>query len=149
MRNLLKYEKLREKLSFVYQKNAKVFVFTSQYITNKRKWLDLLLPFFQLNNLINTYYSIVGSNSPKLGSKDNIMYTSYIYNDRLMVLVDSDEDYFILPLRKDNFPNTMLVSIAYGNPVISFPICDTKELLEDSKCGVLVDDISSFSFIKK
>lgn len=123
--------------------NANVFMFAAQNITNKRKGFDLLLPIIQRNDLKNTYYLIVGSNSTHLGSRDNIIYTGSIYNDRLMSLAYSAADFFILPSREDNLPNTMLESIACGTPVISFPIGDTKELLEDSKCGTLANEINT------
>ena len=63
----------------------------------------------------------------------------------MMALAYSVADYFILPSREDNLPNTMLESIASGTPIISFPIGDTKELLENSECGILANDISSDS----
>jgi glycosyltransferase involved in cell wall biosynthesis len=125
--------------------NANVFMFAAQNITNKRKGFDLLLPIIQRNDLKNTYYLIVGSNSTHLGSRDNIIYTGSIYNDRLMSLAYSAADFFILPSREDNLPNTMVESISCGTPVISFPIGDTKELLKDSKCGILAKDISTES----
>lgn len=123
--------------------NAKVFMFASQHISNRRKGFDLLLPIIQRNELNNTYYLIVGSNNSDFGNRDNIIYTGSISNDRLMALTYSAADFFILPSREDNLPNTMLESIACGTPVISFPIGDAKELLEDSGCGLLASDIST------
>ena len=122
--------------------DANVFMFAAQHIANKRKGFDLLLPIIQRNEIKNVYYLVVGSNNSNLGNRDNIIYTGTISNDRIMAITYSAADFFILPSREDNLPNTMLESISCGTPVISFPIGDTKEFLEDSKCGILADDIS-------
>ena len=123
--------------------NARVFMFASQHISNKRKGFDLLLPIIKRNEFKNTYYLIVGSNNNDLGNRDNIIYTGSISNDRLMATAYSAADFFILLSREDNLPNTMLESIACGTPVISFPIGDTIELLKDSGCGILTNEIST------
>jgi hypothetical protein len=149
VKNMLKDDKLREKISVACQKNAKVFNVVSHHIINKRKWLDIILQYFQRNYLKNTYYLIVGFKITQLGCKANIIYKGSIYNDRFIALVYSDSDYFILRSREDNLPNNMLKSITFGKPVISFCISDNKELLENSIFGLLVDDISTVSFKKK
>ena len=120
-------------------------MFAAQYIANKRKGFDLLLPIIQRNEIKNAYYLVVGSNNCDLGKRDNIIYTGSITDDRLMALTYSAADFFILPSREDNLPNTMLESIVCGKPVISFPIGETKELLEVNKFGVLTSEISKRS----
>ena len=121
-----------------------VFMFVAQNIENRRKGFDLLLPIIEQNRFKNTYYLIVGAKKASL-NRDNVIFTGPISNDQLMALTYSVADFFILPSREDNIPNTMLESIACGTPVISFPIGDTKELLEHSNCGVLADEISTHS----
>ena len=105
--------------------------------------MNIINSIIQRNEIKNAYYLVVGANNTDLGNRDNIIYTGSIFNDRLMALTYSAADFFILPSKEDNLPNTMLESIACGTPVISFPIGDTKELLEDSKCGTLANEINT------
>jgi glycosyltransferase involved in cell wall biosynthesis len=127
--------------------NATVFTFACQSIDNYRKGLDLLIPIIEKNELKDVYYLIVGKKNNSI-ENDNLIYTGHIESDRLMALAYSTADYFILPSREDNLPNTMLESIACGTPVITFPIGDGKKIISDSGCGILTEEVSTASLEK-
>jgi len=128
---------------FNLPQEASVFMFASQNIENKRKGFDLLLSIIKKNrNNQNIYFLVVGKKNNEL-TQPNVVFTGPISDERIMAMAYSASDFFVLPSREDNLPNTMLESIACGTPVISFPIGDTKEIIEDSGCGLLASNISS------
>ena len=57
----------------------------------------------------------------------------------------SSADYFVLPSREDNLPNTMLESISCGTPVLSFPIGDFNDIIMKNSLGYVAQNISSKS----
>ena len=93
------------------------------------------------------YYLIIGKKSYSIVNS-NVIYTGTITDERVMVLAYSAADYFVLPSREDNLPNTMLESISCGTPVIAFPIGDCTEILEEANCGLIADEISTESLEK-
>jgi glycosyltransferase involved in cell wall biosynthesis len=132
---------------FNIPENADTFLIATQDLSDYRKGVDLILPIINDPKWEKVKFIIVGSNA-SIFKLDNVITLGMISDDRLMALVYSACDYFLLTSRTDNLPNTMLESIACGTPVISFPIGDTKQLLEDSECGILADEISKSSFEK-
>ena len=122
---------------------SKVFMFASQNVENKRKGFDLLLPIIKkYKENKKVFFLVIGSKTEEL-IQSNVIFTGPISDERIMAMAYSASDFFVLPSREDNLPNTMLESIACGTPIISFPIGDTKEIIEDSGCGLLASNISS------
>ena len=130
---------------FNLPQEAKVFMFASQNIENKRKGFDLLLPIikkYKENN--NVFFLVVGSKTEEL-IQSNIIFTGPISDERVMTMAYSAADFFVLPSREDNLPNTMLEALACGTPIISFPIGGLKEIVEDNVNGFLAKKVSSVS----
>ena len=121
--------------------DANVFMFAAQHVENRRKGFDLLLPIIQQNKFKNAYYLVVVAKTESL-NRDNVIFTGPISNNRLMALTYSAADFFILPSREDNLPNTMLESIACGTPVISFNIGDSYNLIKKSGCGFIAKNLT-------
>ena len=119
-----------------------VFMFASQYVENKRKGFDLLWPIIEKSNFKNVFYLIVGTNVD-LGNCENVIYTGSISDDRLMALTYSAADFFILPSREDNLPNTMVEALCCGTPVIGFDIGDNKSLITNNNLGIICEEIST------
>lgn len=127
--------------------NKKIFLLASNDLKDFRKGIDLVLPIIESPLFKDFLFLLVGSNFEKL-NLDNIVALNNINDELLMSVVYSASDFFILPSRLDNLPNTMLESIACGTPVISFPIGDTDELLVNSRCGIVTKKISTESLLE-
>lgn len=127
--------------------DATVFMFASQYVENKRKGFDLLWPIIEKSNFENVFYLIVGTNLD-LVNVENVIYTGSISEDRLMALTYSAADYFILPSREDNLPNTMVEALCCGTPVIGFDIGDNKLLIANNNLGIICEEISTDALSK-
>ena len=54
-------------------------------------------------------------------------------------------DAFVFPSRTDTFGLVMLEALAAGTPVAAFPVTGPRDVLADSGCGVLSEDLASAS----
>ena len=55
----------------------------------------------------------------------------------------SAADFFILPSREDNLPNTMLEAMACGTPVVGTPVGGMLDFIRDGETGVLAREVSA------
>ncbi|WP_448518886.1 glycosyltransferase, partial [Rhodoflexus sp.] len=72
----------------------------------------------------------------------NVHHMGYVQDELLMAMIYSAADAFILPSLMDNFPNTMLESIACGTPVIAFPIGGIPEAIRHGENGFICETAS-------
>lgn len=66
------------------------------------------------------------------------MRLGYIADDRLLSLVYSAADVYAIPSRHDNFPSSVLESLACGTPVVGFNVGGIPEMVPTGVAGVLV-----------
>jgi len=62
-----------------------------------------------------------------------------------MSLIYSAADVFVVPSTEDNFPNTVLESLACGTPIVGFDIGGINEQIEHGKNGILCPTIEPFA----
>ena len=60
----------------------------------------------------------------------------------------SAADFFMLPSREDNLPNTMLEAMACGTPVIGTPVGGMLDFVRDGETGVLAREISAEALVE-
>ena len=53
----------------------------------------------------------------------------------MLSMVYSSADFFILPSKEDNFPNTILESTCCGTPVLAYDISDFRSFFEEYQLG--------------
>lgn len=82
-------------------------------------------------------------------STDNLMHVKEIGDERLMSLLYSSADLFLLPSREDNLPNMMLEALACGTPVIGFPTGGICDVIEHGFTGLVTEDQSSSALNKE
>lgn len=90
----------------------------------------------------NVLLCAVGGSSALTFDKDRIVELGRINDERLMNIVYSAADAFLIPSLMDNLPNTVLESLACGVPVIGFPTGGISEMVNDGKNGYLSDTLS-------
>ena len=74
-------------------------------------------------------------NSPNLSLKTS--YLGVVNDDITLALIYSAADVFVAPSIQDNFPNTVLESLACGTPVAAFNIGGNPDMVEHRKNGYL------------
>jgi len=83
--------------------------------------------------------AVLGTSKPKSNSKLNlpVRYLDYVEDVTRLVSCYSAADVFVAPSKEDNFPSTVLESLACGTPVLAFNIGGMPDLIEDKKNGYL------------
>jgi glycosyltransferase involved in cell wall biosynthesis len=120
-----------------------VFLYVSENLGNLRKGFDLLNEAFSKMGSISKLLLVSIGHGENRVSLDNVLFLGKISDNRLMSLLYSAADVFVLPSREDNLPNVMLESMACGTPVIAFSTGGMKEVIIDNFNGILVDELSS------
>lgn len=120
-----------------------VIMFCSQTVSNPRKGFDLLLE--ALPNLNGKYTIVTVGNTQNLPHVDNTDIFSFenIVDERLLSMIYSASDIFVLPSREDNLPNTMLESLCCGTPVIAFSNGGMKDVIRNNENGLIVEEQNS------
>jgi glycosyltransferase involved in cell wall biosynthesis len=122
--------------------NKKVILFCADSISNTRKGYEYLLRALVKINIENIILCSIGNKSDTLLRKEDVMELGIIHDERLMSIIYSAADVFIIPSLMDNLPNTVIESLICGIPVISFPIGGLPDMIEHKKNGYIADEIS-------
>lgn len=117
--------------------DKRIFLLASSDLSDYRKGIDLVVPIIMSDEFQNDIFLLAGNNFND-NKFPNVIALGGIHDEILMSIVYSASDFFILPSRLDNLPNTMLESIACETPVIGFDIGDNREFI--SKQGIVVKD---------
>jgi glycosyltransferase involved in cell wall biosynthesis len=72
----------------------------------------------------------------------------YIDSDDKLAVVYSAADIFLLPSLEDNFPNTILESMACGTPVVGFNIGGIPDVVKDNYNGYAIEPFNIAEFAK-
>ena len=120
-----------------------VISFVSSDVHSPRKGFDLLLDAIQqMKTREEVVFCAIG-NAPEESTENNFLYLGNIRDERLMALLYSASDGYVLPSREDNLPNVMLESMACGTPVLSFAVGGMRDLIQSNFNGLLAGEISS------
>ncbi len=124
-------------------KDKILILFGAQSVTNIRKGIYYLEKALMLlrNRVddLNIGLAIFGSNSSAvLGDAGFSVYPlGTIHDEPLLSCVYSAVDMFVMPSLQDNFPNTVLESMACGTPVIGFNIGGVVDVIKPRETGLL------------
>lgn len=80
----------------------------------------------------------VGSHCPELPEGVRHQHIENISDERLMSMVYSTADLFVIPSLQDNLPNTVMESMACGTPVVGFDVGGIPDMVRNGETGQLV-----------
>jgi glycosyltransferase involved in cell wall biosynthesis len=123
---------LREKYGF--KSEDKIILYVAEDINDRRKGIDLFLSI--TDKLLEKNYKILLIGSGDFEKKDaNIIPMGKISDDNTLAAMYSIADVFVITSREDNYPNTVLESLACGTPVVGFDNSGIAEMIVHEKTG--------------
>ena len=117
-------------------KNKKIILFVSQSVDSIRKGFKLLRKALELLKDSNVLMCSVGYKADSESRRDSID-LGYVHDERLMAVIYSAADLFIVPSLEDNLPNTMIEALLCGTPVVGFPVGGIPDVIVNEKNGFL------------
>lgn len=108
--------------------DATVFVFCAAFLDEERKGLKKLIRTLEGLGIPKCTLLCIGSGEKPVGDID-IIAMGQVANQRLMSMLYSAGDYFVMPSEQEAFAQTPIEALACGLPVIAFPVSGTEELI--------------------
>lgn len=119
-------------------REAKVILFIAGSLNNRRKGFDMVLQALAgMSDLPSLFLLTLGSGKPSVEFPIPNLHLGHIANERLLSLVYSAADLFVIPSLQDNLPNTVLESLSCGTPVVGFDVGGIPEMVRSSVTGML------------
>jgi glycosyltransferase involved in cell wall biosynthesis len=123
---------------------ARVILFVSDWMTNRRKGLTFLMECLaQLRPNDDLLLLSMGRGGVPENHGIRHLALGHIQGDRFLSLVYSAADLFVIPSMQDNLPNTVLEALACGTPVIGFDTGGIPDMVRPGVTGLLVPAGSS------
>jgi len=117
---------------------SEVVLFVAYSVAPRRKGFPLLMDALrQLSNRPNLLAVSVGAGSPAADIPFPTLHLGKISQNRLLSLVYSAADVYVIPSLQDNLPSTVLESMACGTPVVGFDVGGVPEMVRPGVTGTL------------
>jgi glycosyltransferase involved in cell wall biosynthesis len=124
--------------------DKKIILFGAAGTYNPLKGFDILLEALKLIDSNNLFLCTFGSEQ----TVGNIYNAGMINNSRLLAVLYSAADLFIMPSLAETFGQVTIESLACGTPVVSFPNGGSKDIILNGFNGILTDDFIADSLAK-
>jgi glycosyltransferase involved in cell wall biosynthesis len=124
--------------------NKKIIAFVSLLLFDRRKGFTVLIQSLTEINRQDLAICAVGKAEDKPITPVDIHYAGFISDPRLLSLVYSAADLFVLPSLQEAFAQTPLEALACGTPVVAFPCGVTEELINERN-GIRTKDFTVLS----
>ena len=119
--------------------DVQVVLFVADGVDNQRKGLALLVEALAgLTMSDDLFLLILGRGQSTLELSFPHVHLGHVENDRLLPLIYSAADLFIIPSMQDNLPNTVLESLACSTPVVGFDVGGIPDMVRPGETGSLV-----------
>jgi glycosyltransferase involved in cell wall biosynthesis len=120
-------------------RDARVVLFVATSIHNRRKGFALLTRALAgLQDTDDLCLLSLGAGQPGADPGIPHVHLGVVENERLLSLVYSAADLFVIPSLQDNLPNTVLEALACGVPVVGFEVGGIPDMIQHGVTGLLV-----------
>ena len=114
-----------------------ILLFVAQTVTNPRKGFELLAAAAEALPIEDLTLLSIGAGRPEVPSSSRHIHLGHTSDERLLSVVYSAADAFVIPTRQDNLPATVLESLACGTPVAGFDVGGVPEMVRPGVTGEL------------
>jgi len=128
---------------FGLPKDKKILLVVAERLDDYRKGMDLFLEGLTKCGLEQEWEVVAVGKGVVEKADLKVHSVGSISDFRLMALLYSSADLFVIPSREDNFPNTILESLCCGTPVVGLPAGGIPEAIVSPRDGLVATDISS------
>lgn len=119
-------------------RGARVILFVADSLDIRRKGFAVLQQALAgLADLPHLFLASVGSGEPSLEGRVPHLHLGRTDNDRLLSLIYSAADLFVISSLQDNAPNTVMEALACGTPVVGFVAGGIADLVQPGVTGLL------------
>ncbi|MCB0197035.1 MAG: glycosyltransferase family 4 protein [Anaerolineae bacterium] len=119
--------------------NAQVVLFVAAWANTRRKGFEILRQALAgLADLPDLWLLSVGQGQPSVDLPIPHRHLGYVENSRLLSLIYSAADLFVLPSLQEAFGQTALEAMACGTPVIASDVGGVPDLVQHQQTGLLV-----------
>lgn len=120
-------------------REARVVLFVATSVDSRRKGFALLAETLrEMGDLPGLHLLSLGTGQPAVDPGIPHVHLGTVQNERLLSLVYSAADLFVIPSLQDNLPNTVLEALACGSPVVGFEVGGIPEMVRHGVTGLLV-----------
>jgi glycosyltransferase involved in cell wall biosynthesis len=118
--------------------DAAVLLFVAEEMGQSRKGFAHLVEALRgLSDVPGLTLVSMGHNSPALDGSIPHLHLDWVDHPRLLALVYSAADLFVIPSMQDNLPNTVLEALACGTPVAGFDVGGIPDMVHPGETGAL------------
>ena len=131
---------------FNLPQNKTILLFGSDIPADERKGYGLLLEALKTINNDDLCICVFGSGEVPAAS--NVYPVGHVNDERLLSILYSAANYFIMPSLEEAFGQVIIESTACGTPVVAFPNGGGKDIIIEGLNGVLADDFTAVALAK-
>ncbi len=129
-------DKKKARLALGCNQDNLVFSFCSVYLQDNRKGLPKLIAALESLNRPDIELICIGRGAPIHSDKIRITTLGTVNSPRILSMVYSASDYFVMPSSQESFGKTLVEAMACGVPAIAFPAGIAPEAINENN-GIL------------
>jgi glycosyltransferase involved in cell wall biosynthesis len=120
-------------------KDRRVVLFAAaEGVANKRKGFSMLTQALRaLHGVKDLLLVCVGGQGQRLDVDIPHLHLGHVHDERLLSLVYSAADLYVIPSLQDNQPNTVLEAMACGTPVVGFDVGGIPDMVRPQVTGLI------------
>lgn len=128
--------------------HKKVIMVVADNLNNPRKGMQYVIDALKMISNMDEYFLLIVGGVEKFSINMECCHLGQLSNNRFMAVAYSAADLLLFSSLQENFPNTVLESMACGTPVAGFCVGGVSDIVVNGIHGVLTNSIDSMGMFK-